>query len=143
MEIYQGGVDLIRILLVNDHHHLRVETKKMIEKEKDMMVIIEDSKRVLDRVRVEDYDIVIVDLNRSLDEMVSFIRQIISANSDLAVLMVSDFDMEAHFDDVIHAGISSFIQQSFSREQMIRSIRSLKKGNAIIPTALFRKLRRG
>lgn len=135
---------LIHILVVEDYPLVQIDKKEMIEKEKDMMVTVEKTQeKALEQLRDKVFDMVIVDLVSPIEEVIRFIRRVISINSDIAILMVSVFDPIVHFNHFIDAGISAFIRKSFSQEEMIRSIRCLKRGDAIIPTPLLKKLRRG
>ena len=135
---------MIHILVVEDHPLVQIDKREIIEKEKDMMVTVEiNQEKALEQLRNKVYEMVIIDLSSPMEEVLRFIRKVLSINSDVAILMVSGFDSMKNFNCFIDAGISAFIRKSFSQEEMIRSIRCLKRGDAIIPTPLLKKLRRG
>jgi two-component system, NarL family, competent response regulator ComA len=131
------------ILLVDDHRSVVEGTKMLIESEPDMNVTIEtDVFLVPDLVRLKEFDVMLLDLYMPNMNGADLTRRILSHVPNAVILIYSGFEIAPHFNLLMESGISGFIAKTSTRDQLIRAIRCAAAKETIIPTQLFKQLRR-
>jgi two-component system competent response regulator ComA len=134
---------VISILLVDDHPPVGEGTKHMIEEENDMKVtIVSTGMQALELLKSQTFDVLLVDLNMPVVNGLELTRRMNDQHLDAPIIIYSGYDINPHFNILVEAGISGFICKTASREQIIMAIRCALSGEAIIPVALLKQLRR-
>ncbi|RKD27104.1 DNA-binding response regulator [Ammoniphilus oxalaticus] len=134
---------MIKILLVDDHPSVGAGTKAMIEQEEDMVVTVTNASiNVLEMVGRTPFDIFLFDLNMPGINGLELTRRVMAIHSDTPVVIYTGHDIAPHFNLLVEAGIAGFISKTASQEQLITALRCVIRGESIIPTSLFRQLRR-
>ncbi|MEH7083034.1 response regulator transcription factor [Neobacillus drentensis] len=133
----------MEILLVDDHRSVVEGTKMLIESEPDMNVTIEtDVYLVPDLVRLKSFDVILFDLYMPNINGADLARKVLEYVPDAIILIYSGFDIAPHFNLLMESGVSGFISKTSTREQLVQSIRSAARKEAIIPMQLLKQLRR-
>jgi len=131
------------ILLVDDHRSVVEGTKMLIEAEPDMNVTIEtDVYCVPDLVRLKKFDVMLFDLYMPNINGADLTRKVLDYVPDAVILIYSGFEIAPHFNLLVESGVSGFIAKTSTRDQLIRAIRCAARKETIIPTQLFKQLRR-
>jgi two-component system, NarL family, competent response regulator ComA len=134
---------MIRILLVDDHSSVREGTVHMVEKESDLYITaVASGAEALEQLKLHTYNILLLDLNMPEINGLELARRVTSERFEVTIIVYTGYDIDPHFNVLVEAGVSGFISKTATREQMIQSIRSAVKGETILPTRLFRQLRR-
>lgn len=133
----------MEILLVDDHRSVVEGTKMLIESEPDMNVTVEtDVFLVPDLVRLKKFDVMLLDLYMPNINGADLTRKVLDYVPDAVILIYSGFEIAPHFNLLMESGISGFIAKTSTREQLIQAIRCAARKETIIPTQLFKQLRR-
>jgi two-component system competent response regulator ComA len=128
---------------VDDHPSVGEGTKAMIEMEPDMKVtIVNSGVEALALLENNSYDIMMFDLNMPVISGLELTRRVFSLEPNSIILIYSGYDISANFNLLVDSGISGLISKTATREQLITAIRCAYRGEAVIPIALFKQLRR-
>lgn len=134
---------MIKILLVDDHPSVREGTKMIIESGLESQVCVcSSSNEAIELTKKNYFDIYILDLNLQESNGILLTKDIISINENATILILTGYDIEPHFDLLVEAGISGFINKTASSEQLVNAIQCALRGETILPTVFFKQLRR-
>lgn len=134
---------MINILLVDDHIAVAEGTKALLEQDDRFQVSVCSEISVLDKIiEVEHFDVFLFDLYMPEINGIELSKQILQTYPDSRIIIYTGFDINPHFNLIVEAGISGFISKTSSREQIVRTIEGVLRGEAVIPLELFRELRR-
>ncbi|WP_059172129.1 response regulator transcription factor [Bacillus sp. FJAT-27445] len=134
---------MIHVLIVDDHPAVGEGTRTIINAESDMEAdVLTESDKVMVKLQQGKYDIFLIDLYMPKVNGIELAKAILHVNPLAKVLIYSGFDLMAHFNLLIEAGVSGFISKTASGEQLITSIRCALNEDAVIPLQLLKQLRR-
>lgn len=134
---------MLRILLVDDHIAVAQGTKSLLESQGDIEVIVLScSEKVMGMLETDDYDIILLDLYMPVLNGLELSKQILSLYPDKKIIIYTGFDVTSHFNLLVETGVCGFISKASTSEQILCSIQCALRGETLIPTSLFRQLRR-
>ena len=136
-----GGLDRIRILIVDDHALFRAGIGNVLAKEKDLEVVGEaaDGRSAIEAANSLSPNIVLMDLSLPQPggiETTQRIRRELPATA--VIVMAVDEDEEALFAS-IKAGAAAFVIKDISPEDLVTVIRRVSKGEFLINDKVFAK----
>ena len=135
---------MIRVLIVDDHPAVGEGTKNIIDQQVDMQaMIISESNQVIHVLKENQYDVYLLDLYMPKINGLELTKMILQVEPDAIVLIYTGFDVIAHYNLLIEAGVSGFVSKTSSSEQLITAIRCALREEAVIPVQLLKQLRRG
>ena len=125
----------IRILVVDDHSVVRQGIITLLEDEEDLLIAGEasDGDEVWDMIETVAPDVILLDLTMPRMSGIDVIKQIVPAFPNVKVLV---FSMHNNADYMISAaisGASGYLQKDTSRDEMLKAIRSIAKGELYFP----------
>lgn len=125
----------IRILVVDDHSVVRQGIITLLEDEEDLLIAGEasDGDEVWDMIETVAPDVILLDLTMPRMSGIDVIKQIVPAFPNVKILV---FSMHNNADYMISAavsGASGYLQKDTSRDEMLKAIRSIAKGELYFP----------
>ncbi|ACT93278.1 response regulator transcription factor [Dyadobacter fermentans] len=125
----------IRILVVDDHSVVRQGIITLLEDEEDLIIAGEasDGDEVWDMVEKVKPDVILLDLTMPRMPGLEVIRQIVPVFPSAKILV---FSMHNNTDYVLSSalnGASGYLEKDTSREEMLRAIRAIAKGDLYFP----------
>jgi DNA-binding NarL/FixJ family response regulator len=142
-------MDILKILLVDDHEVVRAGLKTLIESQEDMTVVgeagtAEDGVR---RVGYDEPDVAVLDVRLPDMSGVEACREIRSRFPDVNVLMLTSFADEEALMAAILAGASGYVLKRVKSDELITDIRRVGQGESLLDPEmterLFARLRDG
>lgn len=142
-------MDILKILLVDDHEVVRAGLKTLIESQEDMTVVgeagtAEDGVR---RVGYDEPDVAVLDVRLPDMSGVEACREIRSRFPDVNVLMLTSFADEEALMAAILAGASGYVLKRVKSDELITDIRRVGQGESLLDPEmterLFTRLRDG
>ncbi|MFT9488337.1 MAG: response regulator [Tepidibacillus sp.] len=134
---------MIEVLLVDDHPAIGEGTKMMIEADKEMAVTFTtSSNEALELLKAKTFNLLLFDLAMPGISGLELTRRVKAINSDIPILIYTGYEIDAHFNLLIEAGVSGFISKTSTREQLLTAIYCALRGEAVIPISLLKQLRR-
>lgn len=124
----------IRILLADDHPVLRQGMRRLIEHERDMVVVAEadDGAEVPALINLHHPDVLVLDLAMRQVSGVETLRQLRAKQSDCKVLVLTVHEDRAFLREVLEAGALGFMLKRAANTELIEAIRSVARGTAYV-----------
>ncbi|MCH6170665.1 response regulator [Pseudonocardia alaniniphila] len=136
--------DPIRVLIADDEALVRGGFRVLIETEPGMIVVGEagDGATAVELTRQTRPDVVLMDIRMPGVDGLSATHQI-AADPDLAgvhVLILTTFDHDEYVIDALSAGAAGFLIKNTEPVQLLRGIRVVAGGEALLSPGLTRRL---
>lgn len=134
---------MINVLIVDDHPVVGEGTRSLIAQEEDMTAtVIIESENIVSLVKEEKYDIYLIDLYMPKINGIELTKIILQIEPEAKIIIYTGFDLASHYNLLVEAGVTGFINKTAKREQLITSIRCALREEAVISLQLLRQLRR-
>jgi DNA-binding NarL/FixJ family response regulator len=136
--------DQIRVLIADDHMFYREGIKTMLQASGDLVEIVgeaatgDDAVQAAARLRP---DVILMDLKMPGLNGVEATRQITTAHTEAAVLVLTMFDDDSVF-AAMRAGARGYLLKDATVEHLVRAITAVHAGEAIFSPAIGRRLTR-
>jgi len=138
----KANPDIIRVLVVDDHPAFRFGLVGMLEGLPDMVVAAEaaDGIEAVETYRRERPDIVLMDLRLPRLSGVEAIQKIRADFPELKVIVVTTYDTDEDIYRAILAGAKSYLLKDTSRDELLKTIRSVMNGQDVLPSSVEQSL---
>jgi two-component system, NarL family, invasion response regulator UvrY len=125
---------MIKIIIADDHSVVRKGLKQIFEETMDLVVAGEASSgfELLDKVRKEDYDVVILDISMPGKDGLDTLKELKNEKPNLPVLIFTIYPEEQYAVRVLKAGASGYINKETDPEEIINAIRKVSTGRKYI-----------
>jgi DNA-binding NarL/FixJ family response regulator len=132
------SINIIRVLLVDDHVLMREGLIQLLSLEEDIQVVGEasDGFEALARIRVERPDIVLLDIHLPIVDGVAVVRQITHQFPEVATLMLTMYRQNQQIVDAMRNGARGYLLKSASIQEVTQAIRSVYAGGMVVPPSL-------
>ena len=133
---------MIKVLIADDHPVVREGLKQIISKAIDMTVSGEalNGQEVLDKVRAEHWDVLVLDLNMPRHDGLEIIKELRRERQKLPILILSVHPEDQFGVRVLKAGASGFMNKEAAPKELITAIRKIVTGGKYISSSLAEKL---
>ncbi|ALO16769.1 Response regulator UvrY [Salinivirga cyanobacteriivorans] len=120
-------MDLIRIVLVDDHKLLLSSMKVMLEKEDFIEVVGKayNGKDFLEMMDNIEFDMVLMDIDMPGMNGIEAARGALSRRPDIKIITVSMFDDFDNYNQVIEAGVHGFVVKNAEIRELLEAIYSV------------------
>jgi DNA-binding NarL/FixJ family response regulator len=135
---------MIRVVLADDQAVVRMGLRVLVDREQDMEVVgeSENGHTALDRLRETHPDILLLDIRMpGMDGLETL--SAISADSGLAgtrVIVVTTFETDEYVFRALQAGASGFILKDVAPAELVRAIRVVAAGDALLSPSVTKRL---
>lgn len=136
-------MEKIKILIVDDHKMVRDGIRVMLESNKKYAFIIdeaEDGEEGVEKVKVKDFDLVIMDYQLPGMNGVMATNAIMIYKSETKILALSNYDEYMHISNMITAGTKGFVLKSIGPDELILAIETVLKGKYYYSSDVATKL---
>jgi len=129
-------MDMIRILLVDDHQVVREGLRRMLELESDLKVVGEagDAKDALNKVELLSPEVILMDIKMSDVDGIELTRRISEKQPSCNVIMLTLYD--EYLPQAVDAGAKGYLLKDIKREELVKAIRSVIQGRAPLNLSL-------
>ena len=134
----------IRVLLVDDQEVVRVGFRLILESEPDIHVVGEagDGDRAVELARRMQPDVVLMDIRMprrdGLGATASILRE--PWASTIKVLVLTTFEQDDYVFEALRVGASGFLLKTTSPEDMVRAVRIIADGGALLAPSVTRRV---
>ncbi len=125
----------IRILVVDDHSVVRQGIITLLEDEDDMLIVGEatDGDEVMESVKELRPDVILLDLTMPRMSGIDVIKQIVPAFPNVRILVFSMHNNSDYILAAVKSGAAGYLQKDTSREEILKAVRSVFKGELYYP----------
>jgi DNA-binding NarL/FixJ family response regulator len=132
----------IRILIADDHTLLRNGICALLEDEQGMAIVGEASDgreavRLVDQLKP---NVVLMDIAMPLLNGLEATRQIKREHPEINVLVLTMYDNEEYFREMLEVGASGYIIKRAAATELVSAIRAVYNGEAVLSPAITRLL---
>lgn len=133
---------MIRVLIADDHRILREGLKQLLAESGDIIVggEAENGFEALDKVRKEDWDVVVLDMSMPGKSGIELIRQIKEEKPKLPILILSMHKEDVYALRTLKAGASGYLSKDSATAELVKAIRKVAGGGVYINSHIAEKL---
>jgi DNA-binding NarL/FixJ family response regulator len=132
----------ISVLVADDQAMVRSGFRLLLGGEEDIDVVAEAGnglEAVQQTARFQP-SVVLMDIRMPDVDGLEATRQIIGANPDARVLILTTFDLDEYVYEALRAGASGFVLKDDPPEQLIAAVRTVAAGDALLSPAVTRRV---
>lgn len=132
----------IRVLIADDETLIRSGLQLMLESQTDLRVVAEavDGEDAVQLAITYRPDVILMDIQMPRMSGIEATRQITNGGSPPRVVMLTTFGDDDNVYQALRAGASGFLLKDSRPEDVIRAIRVVAKGEALLSPAVTRRL---
>lgn len=129
---------MIRIVIADDHTIMREGLKQLLASAPELNVVGEacDGHEVLQRVREDDFDLLLLDMSMPGKSGIELIKQVHSEKPKLRILVLSMHEEAQYAVRAIKAGAAGYLTKESATAQLVAAIRKVAGGGAFISAAV-------
>jgi DNA-binding NarL/FixJ family response regulator len=137
-----GGI-VIRVLIVDDQALVRGGFRLILDADHDIEVCGEaaDGRAALELAAATKPDVIVMDVRMPVLDGVEATRRLLSgAGERPRVLMLTTFDLDEYVYDALRAGASGFLLKDIDPSELVRAVRAVDAGEALLAPTITRRL---
>jgi len=132
----------IPVLIADDQPLMRAALRTCLEAEADIRVVGEagngaEAVRLAGRLRPA---VVVIDVRMPVMDGLEATRRITALAGGPRVLVMTTFDLDEYIIDALRAGASGFLIKDAPPEELVRAVRVIEAGNALLAPSITRRL---
>ena len=133
---------MIRVLIADDHAVVQQGLKQILGDTPEMLVAGEATtgQEVLDKVRAETWDVVILDISMPDRSGLDILKQLRSERPKLPVLVLSMHSEDQYAMRVLKAGASGYLTKDSAPDELVKAVRKVVSGGRYVSAFLAEKL---
>lgn len=133
---------MIKILIADDHAVVRKGLKQILAETSDIVATDEaiNGQEVLEKVRKNDYDIVMLDISMPGRNGLDILKQVKNEKPEMSVLILSMHPEEQYAVRALKAGASGYLTKDSAPDELILAIRKISQGRKYITSSLAERL---
>ena len=133
---------MIRVLLVDDDDLMRAGLRAVLSSDDEIDVVGEvgGGRGAVAAVREQRPHVVLMDIRMPDLDGIAATREVLSAMSDVRVVMLTTFEDDDYIFGALAAGASGFLLKRTRPEELIAAIHTVASGDALLSPAVTRKV---
>ncbi|MFJ6607003.1 response regulator [Streptomyces lydicus] len=135
---------MIRVLLADDQLLVRAGFKALLDAQPDIQVVAEaaDGRQTLAAVRAHRPDVVLMDIRMPVLDGLAATRRVTEDPelSEVKVVMLTTFELDEYVFEAIRSGASGFLVKDTEPEELLRAVRAVVAGDALLSPGVTRRL---
>jgi DNA-binding NarL/FixJ family response regulator len=135
---------MIRVLLADDQVLVRAGFRALLDAQRDIDVVGEaaDGEQALRQVRELTPDAVLMDIRMPLMDGLAATRRITEdpALAQVKVVILTTFELDEYVFEAIRAGASGFLVKDTEPAELLRAVRAVVEGDALLSPGVTRRL---
>jgi DNA-binding NarL/FixJ family response regulator len=132
----------IRVLVADDQSMVRAGFRMLLSREPDIEVVAEagNGREAVRKSASTKPTVVLMDIRMPELDGLEATRQILSADDDARILILTTFDLDEYVYEALRAGASGFVLKDDPPEQLLAAIRTVAGGEALLSPAVTKRV---
>ncbi|MFJ6486191.1 MULTISPECIES: response regulator transcription factor [unclassified Streptomyces] len=132
----------IRVLIVDDQAMVREGFSVLLNAMDGIEVVGEavDGREAIEQVAALQPDVVLMDIRMPRMNGLEATREIVAADTDAKVLVLTTFDLDEYVYQALRAGASGFLLKDASARQLADGVRVVAAGEALLAPSVTKRL---
>ena len=137
-----GGVNIIRVLLAEDHTIVREGIRSLLVDEEDIKVVGEarDGREAVRLAETLKPHVILMDIAMPVLNGIEATKQIKKQQPEIQVLILTMYDDETYIRYILQYGASGYILKQAAVEEVVSAIRIVSKGDSYLSPKVSRKV---
>jgi DNA-binding NarL/FixJ family response regulator len=133
---------MISVAIADDQAMVRAGFRMIVESQADMEIAGEagDGQAAIDLVRRERPDVILMDIRMPHVDGIAATRTITGAGTPTRVVILTTYELDEYVFDALAAGASAFLLKAAPPEDLIRAVRVVASGDALLAPSVTRRL---
>ncbi|MFG2289302.1 response regulator [Streptomyces sp. NPDC048595] len=135
---------MIRVLLADDQLLVRAGFKVLLDAQPDIEVVAEagDGEQAVAAVRAHRPDVALMDIRMPVLDGLVATRRITEDPQlpEVKVVMLTTFELDEYVFEAIRSGASGFLVKDTEPEELVRAVRAVVAGDALLSPGVTRRL---
>jgi len=132
------------VLVADDQGMVRAGFRMILEAQPDLEVVGEaaDGRQAVEAARRLRPDVVLMDIRMPLMDGIEATRRLAGpgVTDPVQVLVLTTFDLDEYVFEALRAGASGFLLKDLPREELVRAVRVVAAGEALLAPRVTRRL---
>jgi DNA-binding NarL/FixJ family response regulator len=135
-------MEKIRLLIIEDNRLLRDGLTEVLKKEIDFEVIaaLQTDEKMLFKIQTSEIDVVLLDLGLQSYDSIEVVKLFRKNNKDVKVVLMGLFATHSEVLEFVECGVKGFILKNATVNDFLTTIRSVAKGEKVLPDYLTESL---
>jgi DNA-binding NarL/FixJ family response regulator len=135
-------LNVLKVVLADDHKLFRDGLRKILELEPDLQVVAEagDGEEALSMIREHLPDVVLFDINMPRMDGIQLVRELKNIKLRAALIAVSAYDDEDCLATLSAEGVLGFVLKSSGRSELLAAIRAVSREQSYVDPRVAGKL---
>jgi len=132
----------IRVLVADDQSMVRAGFRMLLAGEGDIDVVAEaaNGREAVHQAARFQPNVVLMDIRMPELDGLQATREILAADGDARILILTTFDLDEYIYDALSAGASGFVLKDEPPEQLIAAIRTVAAGDALLSPSITHRV---
>ena len=134
----------IRVVVVDDQHVVRAGFQTILDTAPDIEVVGDaaDGRDAVELARRLRPDVVVMDIRMPVLDGIEATRQLAGPDvrDPMRVLVLTTFDLDDYVYDALRAGASGFLLKDATRDELLRAVRTIARGEALLAPSITKRL---
>lgn len=133
---------MISILLADDQPLVRAGLRTILLEEPDLRVVGEasDGNQAVRLAESTKPDVILMDVRMPIMDGIEATRRIAVSESSPRIIILTTFDLDQYVYEALKAGASGFLLKDMGAEELVRSVRIVASGDALLAPSVTRRL---
>jgi DNA-binding NarL/FixJ family response regulator len=138
-------IDLIRVVLADDHAVVRAGVKAVLGSAKDIQVIGEASngRDAVAMVERLNPDVIVMDLSMGEMDGITATKELVGKETKTRILILTMHAEDAYLVKVLEAGASGYLLKSVADRELVDAVRAVAHGDMYMQPSATRALAKG
>ncbi|WP_313812479.1 response regulator transcription factor [Glutamicibacter sp.] len=134
--------EIIKVMLVDDQHLLRMGFRLILEGEADIHVVGEaaDGVEALAQTQALRPDVILMDVRMPNMDGIEATERIASQFPDTKIIILTTFDLDEYAFSGLQAGASAFLLKDVAPEDLVSAVRLVASGDAVVAPRVTARL---
>ena len=132
----------VRVLLVDDQSMIRVGIRMIIESTDDLTVVgeAENGEMAVVQARAANPDVILMDVQMPILDGIEATKRLRAENISAHIIVLTTFERDDYLFGALSAGASGFLLKNSPPEELLRAIRTVAAGDALLDPAVTRRV---
>jgi DNA-binding NarL/FixJ family response regulator len=128
--IYQGGIVMIKVLIVDDHPLIQSGLSKLLELDNTIQIIgvAASGEQALRLVREQQPDVILMDIHMPGMGGLGATRRMHQLHSHIKILVLTAYEQDPFPNQLLQAGAQGYLTKGCNAEELVRAIHAVYSG---------------
>ena len=133
---------MIRVVVAEDHALVRGSFRLLLDSAPDLTVVAEaaDGAAAVDAVQRHQPDVVLMDIEMPGMNGIEATERILTASATVKVVILTTHDTDEYVHSALKAGASGFLLKDIQPDELLRAVRVVAEGEALLAPTVTRRL---